>query len=183
MPIIDGPGPDRLQATRLELFPLAPEAAQALPDERPRAAELIGAALHPDWPHEELLDHPLPRQAAATAEDARWGVWVIVERASGTVVGDIGFFGPPTPDATVEIGYFIVADRRRRGYATEAAAALIGWAQTQPNVTAVLARCEEDNVPSILTLERLGFARTGKIDELLSWRHPLSSGSEPAGQE
>lgn len=176
----DGPGTDRLQTARLELFPLAPEAARALPDDRRRAAELLGAVLPPDWPHEDLLDFPLPRQAAgASAEDARWGIWVIVDRASETVVGDIGFFGPPQPEATVEIGYFIVADQRRRGYATEAAAALIDWVEAQPNVTAVLARCEEDNVPSILTLERLGFARTGKIDELLSWRRPLTARAQP----
>ena len=112
----------------------------------------------------------LPMQAATAPDDAHFGVWVIVERASDTVIGDIGFFGSPTVEGTVEIGYSVVADRRRRGYATEAVAALVGWAKRQPNVSAVLARCDEHNVPSIRMLERLGFARTGKIDQLLAWR-------------
>ena len=162
-------GGERLETARLELFPLAPEAAAALSDDRDQAARIIGASLDADWPHPDLLG-ALPMHAAAAGQDARYGIWVIVERASQTVVGDIGFFGPPTPEATVEVGYSVVPDRRRRGYATEAAAALIGWARQQPNVSAVLARCEEDNVPSIRTLERLGFARAGKVDRMLAWR-------------
>jgi [ribosomal protein S5]-alanine N-acetyltransferase len=168
--VSERPGTDRIQTERLELFPLSPEAAAALPDERERAAELIGATLPADWPHADLLD-ALPMHAAAAArDDARFGVWVIVERESDTVVGDIGFFGPPTPEGTVEIGYSVVDARRRRGYATEAATALVGWAKRQPNVHAVLARCDDANEPSMRTLERLGFARTGRIDELLAWR-------------
>jgi ribosomal-protein-alanine N-acetyltransferase len=167
--VSDRPRGERLETARLDLFPLAPEAAAALSDDRDQAARIIGATLHPDWPHSNLLD-ALPMHAAAAAEDARFGIWVIVERASQTVIGDIGFFGPPTPEATVEIGYSVVPDRRRRGYATEAAAALVDWAHRQPNVSAVLARCEEDNLPSIRTLERLGFDRRGKIDQMLAWR-------------
>jgi ribosomal-protein-alanine N-acetyltransferase len=167
--VSDRPGTQRVQTERLELFPLPPTAAAALPDNRQGAQQIIGATLHPDWPHRDLLD-VLPRHAAAAPGEARFGIWLIVERASETVVGDIGFFGPPTPEGTVEIGYSIAADRRRRGYATEAALALIEWARREANVSAVLARCEEDNVPSIRTLERLGFARTGSIDHLLAWR-------------
>jgi [ribosomal protein S5]-alanine N-acetyltransferase len=158
-----------LETERLALFPLPPAAAAALPDNRDQAATVIGASLAPDWPQPELLD-VLPIQAATAADDADFGVWVIVEQASDTVVGDIGFFGSPTVEGTVEIGYGVVPDRRRRGYATEAAAALIAWVRAQPNVSAVLARCDEDNVPSIRMLERLGFSQTGKIDQLLAWR-------------
>jgi hypothetical protein len=31
-----------------------------------------------------------------------WGIWVIVDREADVVVGDIGFFGPPGEDGTVE---------------------------------------------------------------------------------
>jgi RimJ/RimL family protein N-acetyltransferase len=41
-------------------------------------------------------------------------------RATGMVIGDIGFRGPPDAAGIVEIGYSVVAGRRRRGYATEA---------------------------------------------------------------
>ncbi len=160
---------ERLQTERLELFPLPPAAAAALPDNREEVARIIAANRSPEWPQPDLLD-VLPRQAAGAPEDARFGAWVIVERASNTVIGDIGFFGPPTPEATVEIGYSIVPDRRRRGYLTEAASALIDWAKRQPGVSAVLARCDPDNLASIRTLQGLGFSQTGQVDQFLAWR-------------
>lgn len=159
----------RVRTQRLTLQPLDPEAASALPDERGRAAQIIGAELSPDWPARDLLD-VLPRQVAAAPEHARYGIWVIVENATDVVIGDIGFFGPPGPDRTLEVGYSITPDRRRRGYATEAGRALVAWAFEQPDVRAIVARCDHDNEASIRTLERVGFPRTGQTDGQLHWR-------------
>ena len=159
----------RLHAERLDLLPLNPEAAGVLPDNRVLAARLIGAQLSADWPARDLLD-VLPMQAAASPETACFGVWVMIERPTGTVVGDIGFFGPPGDDETVEVGYSVVPDRRRRGYATEAARTLIDWALDQPGLTIVVAGCDPANAPSIRTLEKLGFARSTPLPDQLRWR-------------
>lgn len=109
-------------------------------------------------------------QASLPSEHAPYGVWVIAEKAANTVVGDIGFFGPPGPDRTLEVGYSIVADRRGRGYGTEALRALAAWGFEQPSVRHIVARCHQDNVPSVRTLERAGFTRTGRTGEQLRWR-------------
>jgi ribosomal-protein-alanine N-acetyltransferase len=130
---------------------------------------MIGAQLAADWPAADLLD-VLPMQAAASPETARFGVWVIIERHTSTVVGDIGFFGPPGVDQTVEVGYSVVPDRRERGYATEAARALLGWALAQPGISTVVAGCEPTNLPSIRTLERLGFVHVEPVGDQLRWR-------------
>lgn len=159
----------RVTSRRLDLRPLDPRAAGALPDDRATAAELIGARLPADWPAPDLLD-VLPTQAAADPVRAQYGVWVIIERDTETVVGDIGFFGPPGPERTVEIGYSVVADRRGRGYASEAAEALVAWVFEQGGLDAVVAGCREDNESSVRTLVRLGFSRTGQQDGQLRWR-------------
>jgi ribosomal-protein-alanine N-acetyltransferase len=112
----------------------------------------------------------LPLQGAAGANEERFGVWVIIERETETVVGDIGFIGPPGADGIVEIGYSVIPDRRRRGYATEAARALVDWVLREPGVRAVVAGCDNENVPSIRMLERLGFARTGETSGQIRWR-------------
>ncbi len=130
---------------------------------------MLGVALSPEWPHADLLD-VLPLQAAAAQLEKRFGVWVMIEAETQTVVGDIGFLGPPGADSTVEIGYSVVPDRRRRGYATEAARALVDWALRQPGVRAVVAGCDKENVASIRTLERLGFSSTGETNGQLRWR-------------
>ncbi|HUA45021.1 MAG TPA: GNAT family N-acetyltransferase [Solirubrobacteraceae bacterium] len=161
----------RLDTSRLALLPLDPAAAAALPDGRISAAQVIGAELSADWPASDLLD-VLPMQAAIPPEQAHYGVWVILERTTNTVIGDIGFFGPPGPDGMLEVGYSIVPDRRRRGYATEAARALVGWALEQPNVRTIVAGCDENNQGSIRTLERVGFSRTGRVESQLRWRYP-----------
>jgi ribosomal-protein-alanine N-acetyltransferase len=158
-----------IRTPRLELRPLPSEAAGVLPDDREAAARLLGAALPPDWPQADLLD-VLPLQAAAARGEERFGLWVIIERSSKTVVGDIGFMGPPDQDGSVEMGYSVIPDQRRRGYATEAARALVDWARRQPGVGSVVAICDNENVPSIRLLERIGFARSSEKDGQLRWR-------------
>jgi len=68
-------------------------------------------------------------------EDERFGIWLMIERDTDTVVGDIGFMGPPD-DGSVEIGFSVIPDRRRLGYASEAAGRLVAWALEQPEISA-----------------------------------------------
>ena len=126
-----------------------------------------------EWPLPDLLD-VLPVQASSSPEDERYGVWVIVERESSTVVGDIGFFGPPDAAGVLEVGYSIVPDRRRRGYASEAASALVTWALDQPGVEKIVAACDADNAASLLTLDRVGFRQTGEADGHVHWERARS---------
>lgn len=158
-----------IQTTRLELRPLPAAAADALPDDREGAARMLGVVLPPDWPQRDLLDI-LPLQAAAAPGEERFGVWVIIERASKSVVGDIGFIGPPAADGTVEIGYCVIPACRSRGYATEAARVLVDWALAQPGVESIVAGCDNKNVPSIRILERIGFIRSREKDGQIRWR-------------
>jgi RimJ/RimL family protein N-acetyltransferase len=95
----------------------------------------------------------------------------MIERESGTVVGDIGFHGPPDDRGAIEVGYCVVPSRRGRGYASEAARAIVEWASRQQSVRLIVAGCDPNNVPSICTLERTGFVRTGKADGELRWRY------------
>lgn len=154
-----------MKTGRLELRPLPAAAARALPDDRELARRLLGAELAPDWPMPDLLD-VLPLQSV---EREPFGVWVMIERETQMVVGDAGFIGPADENGVVEIGYSVVPDRRRRGYATEAVRALTGWALRQDGVGAVVAGCDPGNAASIGTLERVGFRRAGESGGELRW--------------
>ena len=103
----DGVADCRLTTVRLELRPLPAKAAAALPQDREYVSHFLGVALSPDWPLRDLLD-VLPIQASAPPIGERFGVWVVIERESATVVGDIGFFGPPDAAGVLEVGYSIV---------------------------------------------------------------------------
>lgn len=159
----------QIATPRLDLRVLPAAVAAVLPGDRATAAHALAATLPAEWPAVAVLD-ALPMQAAATPEHEPFGMWLMVERETATVVGDIGFLGPPADDGAVEIGYSVNPDRRRRGYAVEAATALVAWVRTQPGVTTVVARCDPANQASIRTLEKVGFQRDGEAEGQLRWR-------------
>ena len=154
---------------------MAAAAAAALPRDRHSAARLIGAALPPTWPQIDLHD-VLPMQAAANPDGERFGVWLMIERDTNTVVGDVGFLGPPD-DGLLEIGFSVLPGYRRRGYASEAARAMVAWALREPGVRDVVARCDADNEASIGVIQRVGFVRTDEVDGQIQW---VSAGATEA---
>jgi RimJ/RimL family protein N-acetyltransferase len=170
----------RLGTARLELKPLPAHAAAALPEGREEACRALDARLDAAWPDPGFLG-VLRRQADMLAGTECFGVWVMIERNGDLVVGDIGFHEPPDGAGTVEIGYSVIPSRRRLGYAAEAANALVEWALAQPGVRAVVAGCDPSNEPSIRTLERVGFRRSGEVNGELRWRYDVRSPSAPWG--
>lgn len=98
-----------------------------------------------------------------------WGVWMLVRRQDGQVIGDAGFKGRPNGEGVIEIGYGIAAQAQNQGYATEAVRALIDWAFETGSVKQVIAECAHGNAASIKVLEKLGLHRIGADDELVFW--------------
>ena len=92
----------QLITERMALLSLPAHAAAALLEDRQEASRILGATLPSEWPAADLLD-VLPLQAAALPGDERFGVWVMIERMSRSVVGDIGFMGPPTRLAPLKL--------------------------------------------------------------------------------
>ncbi|MCF3177074.1 GNAT family N-acetyltransferase [Streptomyces sioyaensis] len=98
-----------------------------------------------------------------------YGQRQILERESGLVVGAIGLFWPPA-DGAVEFGYGIVPSRRGRGYASEAARALVAFAFTAPGVHTVRADIERSNPASGRVLEKAGLERWSSDDTYVRFR-------------
>jgi RimJ/RimL family protein N-acetyltransferase len=90
-------------------------------------------------------------------------------RATGEVIGDIGFHGPPDEAGTVEIGYSVVEQYRGRGLAGESAVALLGLAWSRPEVRRIIAQTDVDNAPSAGVLRHAGFRDDGAADGLRSF--------------
>jgi RimJ/RimL family protein N-acetyltransferase len=89
-----------------------------------------------------LMDDALPifRQGLEADPDIGpfWVRWII-DRARNLLVGSIGGDGPPRLGSTVLIGYAVYAAEQRKGFASEAAAALVAWLLDQPGVEGVRA--------------------------------------------
>jgi RimJ/RimL family protein N-acetyltransferase len=79
-----------------------------------------------------------------------------VQDPDGEFVGTIGLHRRLADDA-VEIGYWIVATRTRRGYATAAAQALTQVALALPGTRQVEIHCDEANTASAGVPRKLGY--------------------------
>ena len=166
----------RLRTQRLTLVPFTLEFIDAL-ERRDDAEELIGAAIPDDWPDEEL-GGLLSLYAGWLRDDPSvvgYGPWVVVARGDRIVVGSAGFVGKPDVDGTIELGFGTHTDYRNRGYASEAARALIDWGLAQPGVERVIAKCDPNNYPSVRVLEKIGMKRVGDVDEQVLWQTDVGS--------
>jgi RimJ/RimL family protein N-acetyltransferase len=89
------------------------------------------------------------------SENQSW-VYGIFDRDDRRVIGQIGLYARVGPGA-LELGYFIRSDSARRGYATEAATAMIDAAFGESDTARVEIRCDPANVASVAIAQRLGF--------------------------
>jgi [ribosomal protein S5]-alanine N-acetyltransferase len=102
----------------------------------------------------------------------------MVNRVTGAVVGTCGFKGPPGADGIVEIAYGVMSDQQGKGYATEAAEALVVYAFSGTRVRLVRAHTFAAVNASTRVLTKCGFKAVGEVidpEDGLVWRwekHP-----------
>jgi RimJ/RimL family protein N-acetyltransferase len=153
-----------ITSRRLDLVSMPVEFMQAsLDGDLLRAAELIDAVLPATWPGRAArpMRYRL-KQLAANPADQPWLLRAVVLREPvRTVIGYIGFHGPPDARDALEVGYTIDADYRRRGYAFEAVEALFGWATHEHGIRLFIASISPDNAASLALARKLGFHQTG----------------------
>jgi RimJ/RimL family protein N-acetyltransferase len=89
---------------------------------------------------------------AAQGGDRALTPWAIVLRDGGAVVGFCGFFVRPVKGTTM--GYAIVPRYRGRGLATEAAGAVLDWAER--HAVDVYSSIRPPNPASARVLEKIG---------------------------
>jgi [ribosomal protein S5]-alanine N-acetyltransferase len=102
----------------------------------------------------------------------------ILRRSDNLPIGQCGFKGPPNADGMVEIAYHTYSEHERRGYATEAALAMIEFAFQVPEVIVVRAHTLPEENASTWILQKCGFRKTGEImdpEDGRIWRWEITS--------
>lgn len=169
--------PAPIRTARFTLIPGSRSLSRAAARDRAELADLLDATVPPGWPSREL-DAALPVYAQQLENDPAsvgWGLWFIVDEKRRSLVGDVGFKGKPDAYGRVEIGYGIAPAFRGRGYASEAATALVSWAFSQRDVRCISAECLADNEPSVRVLEKIGMDVVDKEGNMLKWELMRSS--------
>ena len=157
----------RIRTERLLLVPLDPAALRHLiVGNRAAAARILGLTLPADFPTDDERKGFLPIQLnrmEASPDRRDWMARLMVAEPDG-VVGHCGFHGPPEIIGRAEIGYTVFEAFRGRGFAKEAAKALVDWAFKQGE-SRVYASVAPDNAASLAVVTALGFTRVGTQED------------------
>ena len=140
-----------METKNLKLVPQTPEEARAMVEAMTPSEK---AQVSADW---------LARLATLTSADP-WRIgFNLVHRASNRVIGKAGFKGPPGEDGVVEIAYGVAPDHQGKGYATEAAQALVAYAWRSGRVRVVRAHTLPEPNASTRVLTKCGFRNIGEV--------------------
>ena len=120
--------------------------------------------------------YPRPRSRQEAMEWIEWsrrmyhsrgfGLWIIERLDEHQVIGDCGLT-PQLVDGAeeVELGFHVHPDHQGQGYATEAAAAVLGHARSALGLDRIVAIIDPRNEPSKRVVTKLGFRR----EKAVSW--------------
>jgi RimJ/RimL family protein N-acetyltransferase len=140
---------------------------------RPFEPERDAAPLHELWGDAEAMQF-MSSGARATIDETRerleslpgrapdgLGFWALEERGSGRLVGGVGLFPLGWEGPELELAYHVVPSAWNRGYATEAAGAVLA-AAWEAGLDHVVAVAMPGNAASRRVMEKLGMSLEGQ---------------------
>src|SRR3712207_8808192 len=155
-----------IRTDSLRLIAVEPFHVEALSRDTRELAEVLGVAVPEGWPQfpEALSSQDGgPRRSERPPTD--WRDYFFVHPRGRLLVGNGGFTGDPDDSGVVEIGYEIAPEHRNRGFATEAARALIGYAfaHEDARVAAVVAHTLAETNASNAVLRKAGMSFVAEV--------------------
>jgi RimJ/RimL family protein N-acetyltransferase len=151
-----------IEAGRVTLRPVTRRIAQAVIDGEPITRRFEQGALHDLIPG--LMGFAI-RDIDSSAAAVLPTVWLVVRRADGQIVGDLGTHGPPDSDGCVEIGYSFAPPSRGQGIGTAAVGALVRRMAAVPEIRRITAVTGAQNTASRRLLERQGFRVSDQLPD------------------
>lgn len=90
-----------------------------------------------------------------------YGAWIVRDRSSGRLVGDVGLIEArraiePGIDDAPENGWALAGWAQRQGFAREALAAVLDWADAQ-GIARTRCIIDPENAPSLTLARRIGY--------------------------
>jgi ribosomal-protein-alanine N-acetyltransferase len=167
--------PMEIETRNLTLIPHVPAHLVALSESESAYEKLFGLRIA-DGVREFLQaasDDYMTRLRAATAPDPWNFGFAVLHKIDHVMIGFCSFTGPPDSSGLVEIAYGIAPDYQSRGFATEAAGALIEFSSRDARVITICAHTLPETNASSRVLEKCGFHKIGEVvdqENNLVWR-------------
>ncbi|MCE5230855.1 GNAT family N-acetyltransferase [bacterium] len=154
-----------IHTTRLELIAATTELLQSENDHNQLAAGLQ-ADVPENWPMPLYDSNARSYFTSVLTENPDalgWTSWYILllEPDQKTLIGAVGACGLPDDEGKIVIGYSILDQFQRKGYATEALRGFLNWAKSNPRLRVVAADTYPHLLASIRVLEKSGFISCG----------------------
>ncbi len=166
-----------IETIRLQLIPYTPDQLLSLIDDVPEFEKKTGfiaaKGLRDFIISDEVSPAWIQKLRASSGPDPWTYGFAVVDRESRSVVGNVGFKGPPDAEGMVEVAYGIVPDYEGRGYATEAAGLLVRFASGNSDVRLIRAHTLPTKNASTRVLTKNGFEYVGEVvdpEDGLVWR-------------
>ena len=156
-----------ITTARLELIAITPESLTSEQASDGRLGQILNCRVTFEWPHADWEPHVLELLQQRFAEDPSdigWHRYILLSPINdqpATLIGSVGGFRWPDDHDAAEIGYAILPEFRLRGYAIEAAKAMIAWIEATTAVKTIFAHTFPHLTGSIRILEQCGFTLEG----------------------
>lgn len=159
-----------IETSRLFLIPYTYELVEATLEGKKNLEDVLGFSVSDEWPSPQYMKliKMKKEKLKQTPEQSIWSR-IAVHKESRTLIGEIGCKGGPDEKGKVEIGYGMVSAARNKGFATEMVTGLTEWLSVHPDVRRITAECLVSNTPSAKVLQKAGFKKIGKNNEMLYW--------------
>ena len=157
-----------LQTSRLVLVPATATHLRAELESHAALGKVLNAEVPAAWPP-ELYDQDAIRYALSWVlgrpNQPGWGFHYVLRLPASSelplLIGMGGFKGAPDEAGSIELGYGILPEHQRHGYATEAVRGWIDFAFASPQVRTVVGQTLPRLTASIRVLEKAGFRYVG----------------------
>jgi len=162
----------QIQTDRLKLLPFTIQICEEVLSCSGSFLADLGIKPGYGWPDLETLD-TLPRilnNLNKVKSPSGFESWMVLNKSTNTLIGDIGFKGLPNEHGEIDLGYGIINSETRKGYAKEAALGLIEWAFKQQGIQSITASCSKENWASQQILTFLKFTKVRDDQQMLYWK-------------
>jgi [ribosomal protein S5]-alanine N-acetyltransferase len=148
-----------IETERLKLIPCKREHLEILLSSEDELAKNLGVSLSDNW---LVFPESVAYSLNMIDDDPRvlvWGMHLVVHKADNKLIGCGGYKGAPDEAGMVEFGYSVAPAYENKGYATEAAKALIDHAFANHDVQMVDAHTLAEWNASTKILEKCGLTK------------------------
>ena len=162
---------DKLVTERLFLIPFTINICRNILSKDYKDLEVLNLKKGKSWPDADVLD-TLPRiinNLNKVEFPTGFESWMIIKRDTMEVIGDLGFKGFNNEEENIDLGYGIIKEERRNGYAEEAVNEIIKWAFSNKIIKEITANCLIENISSINLLNKFNFKQVKIENDMIYW--------------